>query len=311
VLSMFFVAIGVCKVKRFQRVAVLMGGPSEEREVSLRSGAAVAGGLRGAGYDVVEVDVKGHEIHLPDSVEAAFIALHGEFGEDGGVQAILDGMSIPYTGSGSRSSNLAFDKALTKQLLVDNGVPTPSYEVLRSGENRTLEFPLVVKPSCQGSSLGITKVSQESEWDGAVKEALSYGDEIVVEEYIEGRELTVGIVGDTAFAVVEIEAPDNWYDYDAKYTKGACRYLAPAPIDDDCAQRCKQLSMQTFNALGSRGLARVDLIADKNGGLHVLELNSIPGFTETSLLPMSAAEAGMSFVDLCDTIMAMAEYDRS
>jgi D-alanine-D-alanine ligase len=292
---------------RFKKIAVLMGGPSAEREVSLRSGAAVANGLREAGYDVVEVDVKSRKLRLPKDVDAAFIALHGEFGEDGQIQALLEERGIPYTGSGPAASKNSFDKVISKRIFVENNIPTPKYEVLRKGGKRTLPLPAVVKPASQGSSIGVHRVFVESEWDSSVNEAFSYGDELIVEEYIKGRELTVGVVGEDAMPVIEIAAPDDWYSYEAKYTKGQTKYFVPAPIDESTALMCQKLALQTFKALGCRGMGRVDIRMNDQGGLFVLELNNIPGFTETSLLPKAAAQSGLNFAALCDRIVCTIE----
>lgn len=293
----------------FRKVAVLMGGPSSEREVSLRSGRAVATGLRDAGYDVTEVDLPGYEIDLPAEIEAVFIALHGTFGEDGDAQAILDSMGIPYTGSGAAASRAAFDKVLSKKAFDEGGIATPAYEIIHAGEKSRLALPVVVKPPRQGSSIGVHRVMDESAWEAAIEDALVYDDEVLVEEYIEGRELTVGIVDDKILPLVEIAAPDAWYDYEAKYGGGS-RYLVPAPVEEEVAECCRDLSVRTFKALGCRGFGRVDFRVDAAGQPYTLELNSIPGFTETSLLPKAAGAAGMSFAGLCDRIMQTAAFDR-
>lgn len=295
--------------RRFRKVAVLKGGPSAEREVSLRSGAAVAKGLREAGYDVTEVDIQGHEVDVPAGIEAAFVALHGEFGEDGQIQALLNEKAIPYTGSGVEASRASFDKGISKERCVRAGVPTPAYEILRNGAKRQLALPVVVKPVCQGSSLGVHKVVSESDWSSAMSDSLSYDSRVLVERYIPGRELTVSVVGHEALPVIEIVAPDGWYDYKAKYTKGASQYLVPAPLDEKIRRLCQELSVRTFDALGCRGMGRVDFRLSPEGELYMLELNNIPGFTETSLLPKAAAQAGMTFSALCDRIMNTAVTD--
>ncbi len=283
-----------------------MGGPSAERDISLKSGAAVAKGLREAGYTVSEVDVTGHGVQVSDGVEAAFIALHGEYGEDGGIQAELDGMGLPYTGSGPASSRLSFDKLLTKQVLAQHGLPTAPYEILADGEGRTFSLPVVAKPLRQGSSIGVNIVDREDDWEEALADTREYGAEVMVEAFIEGAELTVGVVDDEALPVVRIDAPAGNYSYKAKYTKGVTRYVVPADIDSELAGRCRELGLRTFRAFDCRGFARVDMRATPGGDLFILELNSIPGFTETSLLPMAAAEAGMGFAVLCDRIMRTA-----
>lgn len=295
--------------KRFGRVAVLFGGPSSEREVSLRSGQAVVKGLNEAGYDVSGIDIRDRRLPPLGSAEAVFIALHGQFGEDGGIQALLDKAGIPYTGSGARSSFISFNKAATKDALTGSGVPTPTYQILDAQTQLTLPFPVVAKPIAQGSSLGVVKVESEAEWSAAFETCMKYGDLILVENYVAGRELTVGVVEGEALPVVEIEAPDQWYDYKAKYTRGASRYIVPADIGEETADICRAVALDTFKALECRGFGRVDIRLTPDGRPMVLELNSIPGFTETSLLPMAAASAGMSFSELCGRIMESARYD--
>lgn len=288
-----------------QQIAVLKGGVSGEREVSLRSGAAIAGGLRAAGYSVTEIDVVDRGVVLPAGTDAVFIALHGEFGEDGDVQAILDHSGVPYTGSGAASSRASFDKITTKERLLETGIPTPPFEILHDGTPPTLPLPLVVKPACQGSTIGIHCVQREEEWAAACADAQRYGRSLA-ERYIPGRELTVGVVGDVALPVGEIVAPDAWYDYEAKYTSGKTRYIFPAELDDETAARCRHLALATFRALDCRGFGRVDFRMDDDGEPTVLEINTIPGFTETSLLPKAAAAAGISFAELCVMIVELA-----
>ncbi len=290
-----------------KKIAVLKGGPSAEREVSLRSGGAVANALRSCGYAVVEIDVQTASLPaLPADTDVVFVALHGDFGEDGQVQALLETRGIPYTGSDPTSSRASFDKRIAKRLLVEAGVPTPAYELLRPGAARTLPLPVVVKPPCQGSSIGVHRVFDESDWAAACEDALRYGEDALVEAFIPGRELTVGIVGHEALPVVEIVAPNGWYDYRAKYTPGTTNYLVPAPLPAADAARCQEIAGKTFRALGCRGLGRVDLRMTDSGELFVLELNNIPGFTETSLLPKAARLAGMDFTRLCDRIVRLA-----
>ncbi|MBM4143217.1 MAG: D-alanine--D-alanine ligase [Lentisphaerae bacterium] len=292
--------------RRFTKVAVLMGGFSTEREISLQSGQAVARGLAEAGYDVAAVDLRDRDPRFPAGVEAVFIALHGAFGEDGGIQELLARRGMPYTGSGPEASRAAMDKRLSKRLFAARGVPTPEYELLRDGQTPALPLPVVVKPVAQGSSIGVHIVREPAQLAAALRDALAYGPEALVERYVAGRELTVGVVGDEALPVVEIVAPDGWYGFDAKYTRGASRYLVPAPMDAaDCA-RAQRIGLQTFRALGCRGLARIDCRYADDGGIYVLELNSIPGFTETSLLPKAAAQAGIGFAELCARIMETA-----
>lgn len=290
-------------MNEFKKIAVLMGGPSSEREVSLRSGRAVAKGLRECGYEVVDVDVTGPCLELPAGTDAVFVALHGEFGEDGGVQTLLEREGVPYTGSGPASSRRSFDKKLSKEVFDRCGIPSPAWQLMRQGDRRALPLPVVVKPTCQGSSIGITRVFAEAAWEDALRDGFRYGPELVVEQYIEGRELTVGIVGSEALPVVEIVAPEGNYDYQSKYTAGRTQYLVPAPIEPSAARECQAIALRTFSALGCRGFARVDIRLTPDGKPYVLELNNIPGFTETSLLPKAAACAGMTFSALCDRIL--------
>ena len=291
---------------RFSRVGVLKGGPSAEREVSLRSGAAVARGLREVGYDVVEIDVQEPSLALPEGLDGVFVALHGTFGEDGDVQGLLDEAGVPYTGAGAEASRVSFDKLRTKRVLVEQNISTPAFEVLNVEGQRTLPLPVVLKPPRQGSSFGIHIVRNESDWDEAFADAVGFDGEVLVEAYIKGRELTVGVVGEQVLPVLEIRAPDGNYDYDAKYTAGKTEYLVPAPLPEVINNHCQDLAMRTFAALDCRGLARVDLRLDADNRAWVLELNTIPGFTETSLLPKAASAAGIDFPDLCRSIMETA-----
>lgn len=285
-----------------------MGGPSAERAVSLRSGAAVARGLAQAGYKVTEVDVKGPPVSLPAGTEAVFVAIHGEYGEDGRLQAELNRLGVPYCGPGSEASEASFDKLLSKQRLERARIRTPRWAKIRRGSKAPFPLPLVVKPARQGSSIGISRVFRDAEWRPALLDALAYG-EALAEEFIPGRELTVGMVGDEVLPIVEIVAPGDWYSYENKYTKGACRYEVPASLDPDVEERCRLLASRTFRALGCRGMGRVDFRLAPDGELYVLELNAIPGFTETSLLPKAAAAAGIDFASLCHRIIDMAATD--
>jgi D-alanine-D-alanine ligase len=295
------------KARKFKKVGVLKGGPSSEREISLKSGAAVAKGLRAAGYEVVEVDVVGRSLELPEPVDGVFIALHGEFGEDGQIQKLLEARRIPYTGSNPAASLASFDKRLSKKIFIKTGIPTANYEVLGPNGMLSLPYPVVIKPPCQGSTIGIFKVNGPDEWESAFRKSLRYDGEVLAEAFIPGRELTVGIVGSTAFPAIEILAPDGWYDFTAKYSKGQSRHLCPAPLEPAIAARAKQIALDTFTALGCRGLGRVDFRLTDAGELYVLELNNIPGFTETSLLPEAAQAAGIGFAELCAQIMEMAQ----
>lgn len=285
-----------------------MGGPSSEREISLQSGQAVVEGLTQAGYDVSPVDMTGRDVLLPYGVEAVFIALHGAFGEDGGVQAILDERCMPYTGSGAESSRRAMDKVLSKEAFGAAGIPSAPYEVLGAGGSRSMPFPVVLKPVAEGSSIGVHRVDDEAAWADCFADALNFGGRVLVEEYIEGRELTVGIVDGLALPPVEIQAPDAWYDFAAKY-QGGSQYRVPASLDEDKTLELQELARRVFEVLDCRGLGRVDFRLRQDGQPFVLEINSIPGFTRNSLLPKAARAAGIEFADLCDRIMRIATYD--
>jgi D-alanine-D-alanine ligase len=280
-----------------------MGGISAEREVSLVSGAAIARALVAKGYDVLEVDVTRPDFPVPPGIDLAFIALHGTYGEDGQVQAYLHEQGVAFTGADEASSRIAFDKILSKQCFEKSGITSARYEVLRRGQPRTLPLPVVVKPPRQGSSIGLSKVMREEDWEPAMAAAAAFDEEILVEAFIPGRELTVGIVGKKVLPVIEICAPGGHYDYHAKYTRGATEYICPAEIDEETARRCQQIAWRTFCALGARGLGRVDLRLSSEGDPFVLELNTIPGFTETSLLPKAARAVGIGFEELCGLIV--------
>jgi len=293
----------------FQHVAVLKGGPSAERDISLCSGAAVAQGLRAAGFSVFEIDVRSETLDLPAETDAAFIALHGRFGEDGGVQALLDERRIPYTGSGAAASRAAMDKRLSRDRLAAAGLPIPEGARLSgSGASCPLPLPVVVKPPSQGSSLGCHVVRGPDDWEPALEDALRYEGEVLVETFIAGRELTVGVVDQEAMPVVEIRPEGGAYDYRAKYVPGRTRYLTPAPLPARCTHEAQAMALAVFHALGARGFGRIDFRMDPRNRLFVLELNTIPGFTETSLLPKAAAAAGMDFPALCERILNLAAF---
>ncbi len=292
--------------QRFKKVAVLKGGISSEREISLRSGAAIAQGLRDGGYEVLEIDIVAKDFSIPDGIEAVFIALHGQFGEDGEIQRILEGRNMPYTGSGAESSHISFDKVLTRARLAEGDIPVPEGEVLTSADQRTVAFPLVVKPPREGSSVGCHIVKNESEWLPAFQDATGYSEEVLVEQFIPGRELTVGIVNGAVLPVVEIKPAAEWYDFEAKYVTGDTQYMVPAELDEETAAKLQSIALSTFNCLGASGFGRVDFRLSPEGCPYVLELNAIPGFTASSLLPKAAEAAGIGFSELCCRIMETA-----
>ncbi|HEY8965609.1 MAG TPA: D-alanine--D-alanine ligase [Candidatus Methylacidiphilales bacterium] len=290
-----------------RRVAVLKGGPSSEREVSLRTGAAVAGALRTLGYDVVEVDIAGTEFDLPVGIDFAFLCLHGTFGEDGTVQSLLESRGVPYTGCGIEASRLAFDKDASKQLFRAAGIPTPAGVTLARGQAvpAGLGLPLVVKPARQGSTVGMSFVFEAKDLQPALEKAWAFDANVLVEQFVKGTELTVGILGEDALPPVEIVPKHGFYDYDNKYTAGATDYYCPARIDAATAERVKVAALQAHRILCCQVYSRVDVMLDEAGNPYVLEVNTIPGMTATSLLPKAAAAAGIDFPGLCRRILEL------
>jgi len=298
---------------QFKNVAVLMGGTSSERKVSLISGGAIVMGLTDAGYNVtpVTLDVDSIETVLPANADVVFIALHGGYGENGGIQADLDKKGIPYTGSGSAASRLAMDKIACKGVFGDAKLSVPEYEVLGLGQVMTsLSLPLVVKPPCDGSSVGVFKVEENKDWGIALRKARRMDRQglVLVEKYVEGREWTVSVLNGEALPVIEIQAPEGWYGYQAKYTAGMTQYVFPD--ESDLTKKVQKAAVEAYKAVGCRGAARVDFRVTEDGGLYVLEVNTIPGFTPTSLLPKAALSAGISFTELCEKIISKAVFDK-
>jgi D-alanine-D-alanine ligase len=283
-------------------LVVLMGGPGSEREVSLRSGVAVANALREGGYRVTELEVTGTDFELPADTGLCVNMIHGTFGEDGRLQSLLDARGIVYTGEGAEGSRLAFDKKESKKRFEQSGVPTARWEMIGRGEKPTLPLPLVLKAPREGSSVGVHIVRKSEDMDAALRDCAALDREILVEEFVEGRELTVGVVGDRALAVVEIRPHEGFYDYAHKYTKGASEYFCPAPIDAGTTERVQAAALAAHRSLGLEVYSRVDILLRGDGTLCVLEANTIPGMTETSLLPKAAAAVGTSFLELCEEI---------
>ncbi len=297
------------------RVGVLMGGTSSERDVSLKSGDAVFQALKRRGYDVVAVDAAED---LPvllrqQGVEAAFVCLHGPTGEDGTIQGFLEIMQIPYTGSGVRASAVAMDKIMTKDLLRCHGIPTPEFRVVEAhgGSGQGLPLPVVVKPAEEGSTIGVQKVHRRKELAGAIRNAQRYSRRVLVERFIAGREVTVGVLGDAPLPVVEVRPCGGFYDYASKYTAGQTEYLVPAPLPKRVTARVQRLGAAVHRLLGCRGATRIDVMLAERYQPFVLEVNTIPGMTETSLLPKAAGEAGISFDELVERILTMALNERA
>jgi D-alanine-D-alanine ligase len=304
------------------RIGVLMGGRSSERDISLKTGQAVHQALIRRGYDAVTIDVTDHlSRDLKDhKVAIAFLSLHGPGGEDGTVQGFLETVGIPYTGSGVRASAVGMHKATTKALLAAHGIPLPAGTVVRGCDRPSLggilrqtklKLPIIVKPVSQGSTIGVTIVRRPGQWKEALDLAHRYDSEVMVETYIPGHEAAVSILGSTAegtkvFPAIEIVAPDGFYDFSAKYQKGKTRYLCPAPLPPKVVYRISELARRTYEVLGCEGAARVDFRITPRGRPYVLEINTVPGMTETSLLPMAAAQAGIAYDDLVEQILKSA-----
>ncbi len=296
-----------------KRVGVLLGGLSSEREVSLRTGAAVAKALRGLGYDVVEIDV-GKDLParlVAEKVEVAFIALHGRYGEDGCVQGLLECLFIPYTGSGVLASSLGMDKVFAKQAFIAHGIPTPPYRAFNTAEEAragldSLPFglPAVVKPSREGSSVGVHICKTREEYLAAVEDASKLAGTILVEQYIKGREVQGGVLDNEALGVIEVVAAREFYDYQAKYQSGGTtQYLFPAPLPPEQYERVNQVCLGAHRALGCSGGSRSDVILTPSGEVFLLEINTLPGMTESSLLPKIAAGRGIDFPGLCERLL--------
>ncbi|HEY0456186.1 MAG TPA: D-alanine--D-alanine ligase [Verrucomicrobiae bacterium] len=288
------------------QIVVMLGGPSAEREVSLKSGSAVAKALRSLGHAVTEIDPKGDSWKLPPKTDVVFLALHGTYGEDGTIQKQLDGLGVPYTGCDAESSRIAFDKVLTKQRCLEANVPTAKFIVIEAPGApwpRGWEPPVVLKPVRQGSSVGLQFVDRVADWAAALTESLRYDERVLVEERILGRECTVGILGKEALPVVEVRPKQGTYDYHNKYTPGSTEYFCPAPFDEITTRAIQEAGLGAFRAIGGRDYARVDVMLRPSGEPVILEVNTLPGMTETSLLPKAAAVAGWSFAELCQEMV--------
>lgn len=293
------------------KIAVMMGGVSDEREISLKTGTAVLSALKAAGYDAHELRYDGPAVAgllgdmRPDVV---FVALHGRFGEDGKVQGMLEVLGIRYTGSGVTASAVAMDKTLTKKLLMVEGVNTPGFESLKRGDemDTALPPPVVVKPVKLGSTIGMSFVFDAGDMRAAIDKAFVYDDEVLVEKYIKGRELTVSVIDGEPLPVVEIEPKGGVYDYEAKYNSADTVYTCPANIDDSVRDELQATAARVYGLVGCSGAARVDFRLGEDGMAYVLEINTIPGMTETSLLPKAAAASGMDFTALIERMLESA-----
>ncbi|MCG3111456.1 MAG: D-alanine--D-alanine ligase [Candidatus Manganitrophus sp. SB1] len=302
-----------------KRIGVLMGGMSAEREVSLKSGRAIAASLDRLGYTAVPIDVDSEVAQAlrAERIEIAFNALHGRYGEDGAIQGTLEVMRIPYTGSGILASALGMDKIASHDLFQSHGIPVPPFQVLTEealsgfrADGLSFGFPLVVKPAMEGSSVGVTIVSGPGEIDSALKEAFQYGPRILIEKYISGMEVQVGILGSKALGAIEIRPKTKFYDYTAKYVPGMSEHFFPAPLPADVYQKVLDWGLRAHHVLGCTGYSRVDLLVDRQNHPSVLEVNTLPGMTETSLLPEIARGVGIDFDALVECILETAGLDK-
>jgi D-alanine-D-alanine ligase len=281
-----------------------MGGPSAEREVSLRTGAACVIALGEAGYEVSQVIVEDENFVLPEGTDLAFLSLHGTFGEDGQVQDILNARGIPFTGADAATSRITIDKEKTKEKFFQHGVPTPAGQLVRSVGEVEIPLPAFVKPNSQGSSVGSRAAHTPEELAAAVTDALKYDTAVLVEQLIRGRELTVGVLGDQVLPIIEIRPLDGFYDYTNKYTKGKTEYFCPAQLPDELTEKIQQYALAANRAAGNTIYSRVDFLLEGDRP-YCLEINTIPGMTATSLLPKAAAVVGITFPLLCRRIVEL------
>jgi D-alanine-D-alanine ligase len=296
-----------------KKIAVLMGGPGSERDVSMATGKGVVKALRSLGAEVSEVDVKGADFALPDGTELAFIALHGTFGEDGQVQKILEDRGVAYTGEGVAESELAFDKIRSKEAFRRHDITTPYWQIISLGQRPTIPIPFVIKAPRQGSTVGVHIIRNEREVDAAISDASTYDRELLVEKFIPGRELTIGILGDLALPIIEIIPKGGFYDFTNKYpflnpsAGGGAEHVCPAHLPEEETRAIQALALRAHRSLGLQVYSRVDIMLPEEGEPSVLEINTIPGMTEASLLPEAAAVAGIGYPELCARIIELSQ----
>ncbi len=307
-------------VSDFGNIGVLMGGYSSERQISLKSGQGVIDALTQAGYPVTPIDIVVSDKHkikeqiAAAQIDIAFIALHGRLGEDGEIQTILEEMDIPYTGSGVDASQKAFNKTVAQKIFKSHNLPVPEHFCITDGQRKDFKeafavlkkLPFVVKAACEGSSIGIFMVRHPSQWDSTIKDALNFGPYLIIEKYIKGREITAGIFENEALPLVEIRTKTGMFDFNSKYQKGLTQYDVPAVLSETVATRIKKIALAAHEAIGCEGFSRVDVRLDEKDNPYILEINTIPGFTPTSLFPKAAAVAGYSFLDVCTKLLTIA-----
>lgn len=294
-----------------KKIGILMGGVSSEREISLKSGNAVANALKALGYNITSIDLKDEVCQTikQAQIDIAFLVLHGGWGENGSIQGLLEIMEIPYTGCDVLSSAIAMDKEATKKIFLYHGIPIPEFKTLDkrtfAKELETIKFslPWVIKPACEGSSVGINILKSKDALKPALDSAFSYGGKVIIEKYIKGKEVHIGILNDKALGGVEVKPSVEFYSYEAKYTAGMTEYILPPKIDEKTYKLACEIALSAHQALGCRGATRVDTLIDSKGSIYVLEVNTIPGMTETSLLPKIAKSAGLDFPALIEEIL--------
>jgi len=307
------------RTNKFGRIGVLMGGPSSEREISLKSGQAVYEALKAEGLDAVDIDIATADINKnlallkSKKIDCAFIAMHGRFGEDGAIQEILERLGLPYTGSGVLASRLAMDKIASRRIFEANGLSVPQYKEIKKETYRRdvkslngLKFPLVVKPATHGSSIGLSIVRKDAEFNNAIDMAFTFDERLIIDEYIEGREMTVGVLDEEPLPVIEVIPKKEFFDYEAKYTFGLTDYEVPARLDEEAAKKIKSAALSAHKLMGCFGCSRTDMILNRDGLPVILEVNTIPGLTATSLLPKAAKVTGISFTRLCLKLIELA-----
>ncbi len=299
--------------KRFGKVAVMFGGTSAEREVSLNSGKAVLNALIAQGVDAHKFDPKGQELQQlkVQGFDRVFIVLHGRGGEDGSLQGALKLMGMPFTGSGPQGSAFAMDKVRSKYLFKGADLPSAPFKVVKKGASynaasilKELNNRVMVKPANEGSSIGMSQAKNVAELDKAINVAFEYDSEALIEQWVEGREITVSIVDGQAMPLIEMRTPNEFYDYAAKYQSTNTEYLCPAPLNEQLTKRIQDIAIEAFDLVGASGWGRVDFLLDDNNNPFVLEINTVPGMTESSLVPKSAAQFGLSFEQLVMKILA-------
>ncbi len=299
-------------------IAVVMGGPSAERDVSLRTGDAISKALKEKGYKVECIDLQPENFFeqlKSVNAQVVFNAIHGIYGEDGKIQGFLDMLKIPYTGSGLEACALSMNKIITKQMFLLDNIPTAKFLVFKKSTDKNeiiskvqaFGLPVVIKPPTQGSTIGISIVREIGELEQALEIAFTYGNDVLIEEFIKGREFTASVITDnnqiTAYPIIEIVPHSGAYDYHSKYTTGATTYTVPAQISDSVRDKMQQIAKEVYASFNCRGVARVDYMMDDKENLYVLEINTVPGMTQTSLVPKAAAALGISFADVCEKIL--------